>query len=47
MDPERTTNMISQGPTDNLLWHVVLHDTYNAKGEPTADVMYVDVRCVG
>lgn len=46
-EPERTVRLIGQGSTDDTHLHVVLHRTANANGEPTADVMNVDVRCIG
>jgi hypothetical protein len=46
-ESERTLHLISQGAEDNAHNHVVRHVTYNANGEPTADVADADIRCTG
>ncbi len=40
-------NLIGQGPAGNTGFHLVLHMTLNANGEPTSDVFIEDVRCNG
>jgi hypothetical protein len=47
IEPVRNNNVISQGPDDNHILHVVSHKTYNANGEVTADVRKAVSRCVG
>ena len=40
-------SMISEGPTANFLQGVTIHHTFNAKGEPTADILSLNFYCVG
>ncbi len=40
-------NLIGQGPAGNTGFHLVLHMTLNANGEPTSEVFIEDVRCNG
>jgi ribose 5-phosphate isomerase len=42
---ETTLNYISQGDTPNTSFHVVLHTTFNANGEPTSNVYNYHVDC--
>jgi hypothetical protein len=39
--------MISAGPSDNLLETATIHRTFNANGEPTAELVRLDTECAG
>jgi hypothetical protein len=38
---------ISKGPSANMLAKATIHVTFNANGEPTAEVIRVDLKCAG
>ncbi len=39
--------IVSKGPSENLLAATTIHVTFNANGEPTAEVFRVRIRCAG
>ena len=41
------SHIISKGSSDNLLMHCTIHLTFNANGEPTADLERVETECAG
>lgn len=42
-----TLNIISKGPAPNFTIHAVLHTTFNANGEVTAEVAVLNEECRG
>jgi hypothetical protein len=39
--------MISTGPSDNMLATTTIHVTFNANGEPTAELFRLELKCAG
>jgi hypothetical protein len=39
--------LVSMGPSDNLLATTTIHVTFNANGEPTAELVRLDTKCAG
>jgi hypothetical protein len=39
--------LISKGPSDNLQITQTIHVTFNANGEPTAEIVREDIQCAG
>jgi hypothetical protein len=40
-------HLVSKGPSENLLLNETIHVTFNAKGEPTAEVARFAIKCAG
>jgi hypothetical protein len=40
-------HIVSSGPSDNSLLDATIHVTFNANGEPTADLERVEIKCAG
>ena len=40
-------HVVSKGSTDNFLFDQTIHVTFNANGEPTAEVIREDIKCAG
>jgi hypothetical protein len=38
---------VSKGPSDNMLVTATTHVTFNANGEPTAELVRLDTKCAG
>jgi hypothetical protein len=38
---------VSPGPSDNMLATTTIHVTFNANGEPTAELFRLDIKCAG
>ena len=41
------SHIISKGSSDNLLTHCTIHMTFNANGEPTAELTQIETECAG